>query len=110
MVQASESCLRYAADLVQSALRSQATAGSLLSVPAAVMSPGIGSLHVPRSYPFSAALRPQRCAPGHAASVARATTPVSLDDRRPPDIRNRGPSSACGSHGAEAAAHPRALM
>jgi hypothetical protein len=35
-------------DVVQSVLTSQATVGWLLHVPALTMSPGIGSLHVPR--------------------------------------------------------------
>ena len=36
-------------DVVQSSFTSQATVGWLLHVPAAAMSPGIGSLHVPRT-------------------------------------------------------------
>jgi hypothetical protein len=36
-------------DVVQSSLMSQATVDWLLHVPAATMSPGIGSLHVPSS-------------------------------------------------------------
>jgi hypothetical protein len=35
-------------DVVQSAFTSHATVGWLLHVPAATMSPGIGSLHIPR--------------------------------------------------------------
>ena len=49
VVQPSASCARRAVDRVQSALTSQATVESLLHVPAGVVSPGIGSLHVPRS-------------------------------------------------------------
>ena len=48
-MQAVASGAMRALDLVQSALTSQVTVGSLLHVPVATMSPGVLSLQVPRS-------------------------------------------------------------
>ena len=48
-MQAVASCSMREVDVVQSALTSHATVGSLLHTPALIPSPGIGSLHVPRS-------------------------------------------------------------
>ena len=48
-MQAVASAAIRAVDMVQSALTSQVTVGSLLHVPLATMSPGVVSLQVPRS-------------------------------------------------------------
>ena len=77
-VQVVASCAMRDVDVVQSAAVSQASEASLLHTPALVPSPGIGSLHVPRSYvqqrtvslpqvERAAHRAPSRMAEGHGA-------------------------------------------